>query len=441
MNFESDLIQYYVNKHEDIKEYYYLYEKLENHHIDLILKNMNADIATVFRELGYTNKADLIFGCDSLKYLRQCLAHEEHKDYIRSFCKDRYCPICSHIKSHKQTQMLHQLIASMQKDNNYKNCYLLFVTLTFKSVSSEELTDSVDKMIKAISKMLKQDKLFKSFTTKRKNSKGEVVTKKHKPLCIGTIRNIENTSKFKDGHIIHHPHTHMLLLVRKDYWNQKDKQWTNKKLQKAWRKYMELDYDPIVHITLVKDYDMKQVNDDLVRTEEQLLNSKECKKNNLSSLNPTGALKEISKYETKDSDKLQVYKDENGQLSINWSNAKIVINDLYKAFHRKRTLVFTGEFKKQKERLFNKKEVEDLIDEVNESEMIDIFKNKLCRKCGAETKADLLRYSGKTGAYYSIGSKENIEGFEKNINDKIIASIKKRNKKTDVNNHENISTE
>ena len=438
MNYESDLIQYYINKHEDIKEHYFVNETLEPYQLDLILKNMNADIATVFRQLGYENKADLIFGCDSLKYLKQCLLHENHKDYIRSFCRDRYCPICSHIKSHKQTQMLHELLESMQKDNNYKNCYLLFITLTFKNVTSDELAGAVDKMTKAVSKMIQQDPLFKPFKTKRKNSKGVDVVKNHKPLCIGTIRNIESTSKYvkANNRIEHNPHTHMIALVRKDYWNNKSRQWTNKKLQKIWRKYMELDYDPIVHITLVKDKDMQGVNDKLVDKEEAALITKDAKKNNLASLNPTGALKEIGKYETKDSDKLQIYKDKNGELHINWGYAKIVIGDLYKAFHRKQTLVFTGEFKKQKQRLFGNKDAEDLINEVSESEMIDIFKNKSCRKCGGPIEESLLRYSGKTKVYKKLKI-ESLESYKKGLNNKINSKIKR--KKTDVSDQTNIS--
>ena len=29
MDFESNLIQYYINKHDDIKEYYFIHERLE----------------------------------------------------------------------------------------------------------------------------------------------------------------------------------------------------------------------------------------------------------------------------------------------------------------------------------------------------------------------------------------------------------------------------
>lgn len=425
MDFESNLIQYYINKHDDIKEYYFIHERLEQYHIDLILKNMNADIATVFRQNGHQNKADLIFGCNSLKYLKQCLAHEEHKDFMSSFCRDRYCPICSHIKSHKQTQMLHELFNSMRKDNNYKNCYLIFVTLTQKNVVSDELKEEVNKIGKALSKLMKTEPLFKSFKEKEKNSKGNIVIKNNKPLCIGTIRKLECTSKFQNNRIEHNPHVHMLLLVRKDYWNRKSKQWTHKKLQKIWRKYMELDYDPVVHITLVKEKELRCIDEDLA-SEHVDINSKEAKKSNLSNLDPSGALKEIGKYEGKDSDKLQIYKDENGELQINWKDARIILNDLYGAFNRKQTLVYTGEFRKQKQRLFGNKEVDDLLNEANDDEIIDIFKNQLCRKCNSPTTSSLLRYSGKTGAYYSLSDSMK-KSYENGIN-KLI-NEKKRKKK------------
>lgn len=427
MNIESDFIKYYSQDDEVLSEHIELYEMLTEEQIFLIQKRFSMDIASIFRQLNKINKADLIKNCNSLRYMQQCISNPEHKHFRGSFCKDRYCPICSHIKSHKETQMLFAIMESMQKDNNYKNCYLLFVTLTQKNVVTGELKSEVNKINTAVKELLKKDKLFKS--SKRK-SKGKVVNVK--PLCIGTIRHLEVTAgyKVKSGRVEYHPHVHLLMLVRKDYWNKESNQWTHKKLMKKWRDLMGLDYDPVVHITLVKDDGMKKIievkeaqDSECVTTD---IESKSAKKNNLANLNPDGALKEISKYEAKDTDKIKFVKDkETGRIDINWNDSKEIIGELYNALHQKRTTVMTGEFLKQKKRLFGNKDADDLIDEMQDAELIDLFKNKKCKKCGSPVTEHLLRYSGTKKIYLEL-SESKLQTYKEGMNLMIREIIKKR---------------
>lgn len=435
MNFESDLFQYYIQNDDDLREQYELYEILTEEQKHLILKRMSYDIASVFRNLNKVNKADLIKNCNSLRYIKQCLAHEEHKEFKVSYCKDRYCPVCSHLKAHKHTQMLHTILSSMQKDNNYKNSYLLFVTLTQKNVTVGELKDSVDKTTKALSKLLKTDKLFKSYKT----TKTDGSISNNKPLCQGAIIKKECTAEYKKSRdrIEFNNHIHLILLVRKDYWNQKSKQWTHKRLGKLWKDALGIDYTPVVWISLVRNGELKCDKDSKYFEEIDSKKAKE-QKNNLSNLDSSGALKEIGKYESKESDMLPMSKDKNGRLSINWSDAQVIINELYNAYNHKRTITFTGEFKKQKERLFGKQEAEDLITEITGDELIDLFKRNTCKKCGAPVEENLQRFGGKTKTYYNL-DKDALESYKKSENDRIIASIKKRNKKTDVSDQTNIS--
>ncbi|MBO3314523.1 protein rep [Clostridium perfringens] len=433
MNFESDLFQYYIQNDEALKEHYELIEILTQEQKHLILKRMSMDIATVFRQLGKDNKADLIKGCNSLRYIKQCLAHPEHKEFKVNYCKDRFCPICSHLKAHKQTEMLHTILSSMQKDNNYKNSYLIFVTLTQRNVLPGELSEEVDKTTKALTKLMKTDPLFKDYKTKKN---GKVVV--NKAPCQGVIIKKECTSSYKEQlkSIDFNPHIHLLLLVRKDYWNQKSKQWTHKKLGQKWKKALGIDYTPVVWVSLVR-------NGELISDKNQEVHDidpKEAKnqKNNLSHLEPSGALKEIGKYEAKESDMLPIKKDKEGNININWSDARIVIGEIYKAYNRKRTLTYTGEFKRQKERLFGKKEADDLVDDIHGNELIDLFKRKTCKKCGAPVEEKLQKYGGKTKSYYDL-SKDSLNSFKRIENEKILSAIKKKQKKTDVSSQTNIS--
>lgn len=428
MNIESDFIKYYSQDDEILSEQIEIYEVLTEEQIFLIQKRFAMDIATIFRQLKYENKADLIKNCNSLRYMQQCIKDPNHKHFRGSFCKDRYCPICSHIKSHKETQMLFSIMESMQKDNNYKNCYLIFVTLTQKNVTTGELKDEVNKINGAVKELLKNDKLFKS--SKRKD-KGKMVNVK--PLCIGTIRHLEVTAGYKPSRrrIEYHPHVHLLLLVRKDYWNKESNQWTHKKLMKKWRELMNLDYDPVVHITLVKNDGMDKIieiresqeSTDISTTD---IESKTAKKNNLVNLDTDGALKEISKYETKDTDKIKFIKDkETGRVEINWNDSREIIRELYISLHQKRTTVMTGEFLKQKKRLFGNKDADDLIDEMQDAELVDLFKNIKCKKCGSPVTEHLLRYSGSKKIYLELG-KDKLETYKQGMNAQVQSIIDRR---------------
>lgn len=197
MDIENPFIQYYINQNEELKEYIELYEIPRKEDIFLIEKMMSVDISNLFKDLGYISKSELIGNCNSLRYLQQCIQNPNHKHWRGSFCKDRYCPICSHLKSHKASEMLFAVIESIKKDNNYKGSSLVFMTLTQKSVGVGELKDELDKMQKAIQKMMKKELIFST----AKNYKVDKRTGKKrsygtKGVVQGTVRHLEVTSKY-----------------------------------------------------------------------------------------------------------------------------------------------------------------------------------------------------------------------------------------------------
>ena len=424
MNFESDLFQYYIRNDEKLKEHYELIEILTQEQIHLILKRMSMDIASVFRQLNKENKAELIKGCNSLRYIKQCLAHPEHKEFKVNYCKDRFCPICSHLKAHKQTEMLHTILESMQKDNNYKNSYLLFVTLTKKNSLPGELSESVENTTKALRKLFRNDPLFKEYTITGKDGK----KRKNKPLCQGAIIKKEVTAGYKEKikSVDFNDHIHIVMLVKKDYWNRKSMQWTHKKLGQKWKEALGVDYTPVVWVSLVRNGEIISDKHEEVFKEIDPKDAKQ-QKNNLENLDSSGALKEIGKYEAKESDMLPMTKDKDGNININWGDARTIIGEIYKAYNRKRTLTYTGEFKKQKERLFGKKEAEDLVEDVDGDELIDLFKRVTCKKCGAPTEEHLERYNGKIKNYKKLNDTA-LQSYKKSMNN----FVNKGKKKSDV---------
>lgn len=420
MNIESQLIRYYVQDDEELKEYLELYEIPKKEHIFLIEKRMSSDVAKLLFSLGHKSKSSLIENCNGVRFLQQCVENEDHKHFHSSFCRDRFCPICSHIKSHKESEMLSNIIESLQKDSNYKNSVLLFATFTQKNVGVGELAGEVDKINKAIKELLKKEPLFKDYY---KICKGKKV--KRKALCQGTVRHLEITSKYnpKTKRIEFHAHWHILLLVKKSYFTEKHLQWTNKKMQKIWRKYMELDYNPNVDIRLARNKDTINVKD----------NGK-IKVENISELDTNGAIKELCKYSTKETDILKFTEDDEGNISINWNDSRIILGELYKALLHKRILVFTGAFKKTKERLYGKKEADDLINELSEDDAIQIFKDR-CKKCGAPVTEHIYLWRNKDRGYVE-GSEEFKDTYKKSVEGAI---AKKSKKNTNVSDQTNIS--
>lgn len=435
LNIENPFIQYYINQNESIKEYIELYEIPRKEDIFLIEKMMSVDIANLFKDLGYPNKSALISNCNSIRYLQQCISNVNHKHWRGSFCKDRYCPICSHLKSHKASQMLFDIIKSIKKDNNYKNSSLVFMTFTQANVGVGELKDELDKMQKAIQEMMKNELIFSTAKNYKKDKKtGKKRSYGTKGVVQGTVRHLEVTSKYSKARnrIEFHPHWHMILLVKQAYFDDKKYFWDNEKLIKVWRKYMNLNYDPNVDIRKITDGATEDKNSSQVRLEN---------------MEPNGAIKEICKYSTKDSDLIKVNVDaDTGDIKINWNNSKIILNEMYGALHNRRDLIMTGAFKKTKERLFGGKNADDLVSEMQDVELIDLFKNNKCKTCGADTVEYLQRYSKFNKCYYNL-SADKLESYKNGVNTEIKRIVKRKqdkfldNKKTDANNHENISTE
>lgn len=420
MNIESKIIRYYIQDDEALKEYFELYEIPKKEHIFLIEKRMSRDVADIFYQLGYKNKSDLIKNCNSLRFLQQCVSNEEHKHWHGSFCRDRYCPICSHIKSHKESEMLQTIIESMQKDNNYKNSYMIFVTLTQRNVTIGELKDEINKMNTAIKELLKKESIFKdSYKTSTDKKTGKKKKVKRKALCQGTVRHLEITAKYnaESKRIEFHPHWHILMLVKKSYWSEKDVQWTNPKLQKIWKKYMDLDYLPNVDIRLAKDKDTEFNADAPITVSE-------TKKKNFKELELDGAVRELSKYSTKESDIIQLDEDENGKIRINWNDTRIIMKEIYLAMNHKRTLVLTGAFKKTKERLFGKKEAEDLVEDMSEEDLIQVF-SKRCKECGKAITEHLYAYYPMVKNYKEYKSQDAIDRYKNNVYEKVNGKVLK----------------
>ena len=69
---------------------------------------------------------------------------------------------------------------------------------------------------------------------------------------------------------------------------------------------------------------------------------------------------------------------------------------------------------------------------MQDAELVDIFKNKKCRTCGADTVEYLQRYSKFNKCYYNLSDKK-LQDYKDSMNREIKRIIKNKQKKAMVN--------
>lgn len=230
-----------------------------------------------------------------------------------NFCQLRLCPICNWRRSLKIFSQVSKIIQAIEEDKDYA---YLFLTLTQKNVSAEELDKTLDDMMKAWNRFLGYKKvkdivkgsyrgLEITYDKELKITKNMYQKKKDYYEKLG-LKVGDKNPNFD----MYHPHFHVLLVVNKSYFTSryflKHEEW-----QKLWAKAMKLDYLPQVNIKKVKG-------------------------------NTAEAVAEVAKYSTKDSDYV-IEKDLD--LSAN------VVEVLDYALERRRLVSFSGIMKEYHQKL------------------------------------------------------------------------------------------
>jgi len=143
------------------------------------------------------------------------------------FCRVRTCPVCQWRRSLLWRSRFFNRIQPMLKQPNFEKYRFVFLTLTVKNCSIEDLRPTIQSMNKAWSRLIQLKAL------------------RH---VHGWIRTTEVT-RGEDGSA--HPHFHCLLLVPSTYFGGQayvtQEKWTD-----YWMQSMRIDYTPIVHIQTVK---------------------------------------------------------------------------------------------------------------------------------------------------------------------------------------------
>ena len=222
-------------------------------------KANNSKVSELYQELQKGKYAHRLNKCSG--YLEFALkenseVNTKFKLTDARFCRIRTCPVCQWRRTLVWVARLHQKAPIIFEE--HPNHSMIFLTLTVKNCSVDELKNTIDWMNKAWLK-LKKRKVFPG---------------------IGWIKSVEVT---KPNNSEAHPHFHCTILVYNSYFKYSDyitqEQWTE-----LWRKSLKVDYDPIVHVRKIKLNKKSQIRiekelgRDLTETEKLLYSLRETVK-------------------------------------------------------------------------------------------------------------------------------------------------------------------
>ena len=194
------------------------------------------ELAQSYARLEDDDKACKCVECGTYLDFYYDLETGVHKLRHANFCKLRLCPMC--IKR-RQKKIYHQMSKIMNVLS--ENYAFVFLTLTQKNVSGEELSDEIDNLMKAWEKLSRR-------TVFKKAVKGWF-------RALEVTHNLDVNSVSYDTY---HPHFHVVLAVRKGYFTGKEyikhDDWC-----KMWQECMRLDYLPNVDVRRFKASNKKEL--------------------------------------------------------------------------------------------------------------------------------------------------------------------------------------
>ena len=138
---------------------------------------------------GFENKSVSVKDCGNF------LAFQSGKLQTADFCRDRLCPMCSWRKTLKIAGQVSSIVDVLVPDYDF-----LFLTLTVPNCSGSDLSRTVTRLYNAWSKLRKRKRFSDS--------------------VFGYFKSLEitrNLNKRSKSFGTYHPHFHIILAVKKDY--------------------------------------------------------------------------------------------------------------------------------------------------------------------------------------------------------------------------------
>lgn len=188
------------------------------------LKQENIKIADVVREFDF-DRSFKIRRCGTYLEYEQNIETQKVKLVKSNFCRERLCPLCAKRKSLKAYAEMKQSLEILENNKEGIKYKYLFLTLTIKNCSHEDLNDTVNLLLNSFNRMIRR--------------------KEFKNSIQGYYRNGEITYNIEEDTF--HPHIHCILAVNSNYFKSSN-YITKYKWQKLWQDCCDLDYLPILDI-------------------------------------------------------------------------------------------------------------------------------------------------------------------------------------------------
>ena len=144
----------------------------------------------------------LINECGDLLMFLSDFEMENKKLYKGSFCKNRFCPMCSWRMACKDSLKISILMEHLRKEENKE---FIFLTLTAPNVIGDKLDDEIKHYNKSFERLMKR--------------------KEVKNIVKGYIRKLEityNSDVSSKSYNTYHPHFHVVIAVNKTYFKKSD---------------------------------------------------------------------------------------------------------------------------------------------------------------------------------------------------------------------------
>lgn len=271
----------------------------EKHIASLNVSDSYNRLYTKFKESGKTKEMKkLINNFEKKSYrIKECgtfleykvFKNQDKKLHNANFCKVRLCPMCAWRRSLKIFGQVSQVMNIAKGETSNK---FIFVTLTQRNVSGEDLKEEIDNLYKSFNRLM--------------------LRKKIKRMSLGWFRALEVT--YNSASNTFHPHFHLVIMVKSYYEKNKNLYIDQAELTEMWKQSLKIDYTPIVHMEAVKIKKGKTIET---------------------------AVAEIAKYTVKESD--LIIKDQDGCFDLDQTDENIRILDDALAYRR--LTAFGGQLK------------------------------------------------------------------------------------------------
>lgn len=163
---------------------------------------------------------------ERMKQCAQWLAFRRKEDgtmklHDARFCRVRLCPICQWRRSLKTFAQMSQVLDIASADG-YQ---FIFLTLTLRNCSSDALSDELTHILLSFNRLMKYKDVQKAVK--------------------GFYRGCEVTHNIRTDE--YHPHLHVILAVKKTYFNGQT-YISHDKWVLLWQRALQVDYTPIVYV-------------------------------------------------------------------------------------------------------------------------------------------------------------------------------------------------